>query len=672
MLTIDGLISGIDTEAIVAGLLNIQQQQIDLLGGRKNEIAAKQGAFQAIQNQLLSLRSSGAVLARSQNSVFNARVVNVSDEQAVLATAAGNAATGVSQIRINSLARAHQVASQGFAEEDAAITQGTLTLQSGSASPVTLTIDSTNDTLEGLAAAINGSNAGVSASIIRDSSGSGTPSRLLLTGKNTGVSQQISITNNLAADGGGAIQPTFDLGNPVQQAADASITLGSGAGAITVQSATNTVNNLISGVSLTLRAADAGKEITVSVEADTEQAATAVGDFVETFNGLVDFINTLSKFDAASGQGGLLLGNRNASSILETVRSSLLNSIPGLGGGANRLTALGVSVDGTGKLQFNQSKLDDILKGRDPHVNPNDVKRVFALDGQSSHASVRFIIGSSRTQPSKTPYQIDITQAAARAGITAANPLAASTVIDGTNNSLRLTVDGVDSGSLTLTDGTYTQQQLADHVESVLNTSNALVGRSVSVSVKNDKLVVTSDSYGSTSQVTVGSGSANAALGFSGTENEVGKDVAGTFIVDGVTETATGRGQLLTGNSDNQHTADLQVRISLTPADVLPGIDAELAVTQGLAARLDQVLNQFLDPVTGRFKIIKDGFDSSIENLQRNLDRQTASFERQREKIVRDFTALESAISELNNTSSFLASQLAGISSSGGLGSLNR
>ncbi|MGD9856726.1 MAG: hypothetical protein AB7U20_17400, partial [Planctomycetaceae bacterium] len=123
---------------------------------------------------------------------------------------------------------------------------------------------------------------------------------------------------------------------------------------------------------------------------------------------------------------------------------------------------------------------------------------------------------------------------------------------------------------------------------------------------------------------------------------------------------------------DNQHTADLQVRISLTPADVLPGIDAELAVTQGLAARLDQVLNQFLDPVTGRFKIIKDGFDSSIENLQRNLDRQTASFERQREKIVRDFTALESAISELNNTSSFLASQLAGISSSGGLGSLNR
>jgi len=284
---------------------------------------------------------------------------------------------------------------------------------------------------------------------------------------------------------------------------------------------------------------------------------------------------------------------------------------------------------------------------------------------------VKFIIGSVRTRASEAPYEIDITQAAEKAGITAANTLADSTVIDGTNNTLQITIDGADSGSLTLSDGTYTRNELAGHVESVINSATSLAGRHVSVSVVSDKLVVTSDTYGTKSQVTVGAGSANAALGFSGIENDVGKDVAGTFIVNGVTESATGKGQILTGNSDNEHTADLQVRISLTAADVQPGAEAEITVTRGLAARLDQILNDVLDPVTGRLKSINDGFDETIESLQVSIDRQTAVFEQQREKIIQEFIALESAISELNNTSSFLASQLAGLSSFGGLGNLN-
>ncbi len=661
MLTIDGLVSGIDSESIIKGLLEIQQKQIDLLEGRKNEIAVKQGAFAAIEAQLQTLRSGAGTLARSQNSVFDANLANVSDEVALLATASNNATSGVFQVKINALAQAQQVATQGFADEDAAITQGTLTLQVGNGSAVTLTIDSTNDTIQGLGTAINNSDAGVSASIIQDGSGGGTPFRLLLTSEKTGASQQISITNNLAASGGGATQPVFDTGNPVQAAADASVTLGNGPGAITVFSETNTVNNLINGVTLTLRQADAAKTISVSIEADTDPATTAVSEFVDSFNTLADFISNLSSFNADTEQGGLLLGNRNASSILQSVRSAVLDAVGGLGGDINRLTAIGVSVEDDGTLSFDESKLKDVLSGRDPDIQPDEVKRLFALDGQSTNASVGFIIGSTRTEISQTPYEIDITQAAEQASITATNTLAASTVIDGTNNTFQINIDGADSGSLTLTNGTYTQQELADHVESVLNSASTLPGRNVSVSVQSNQLVITSDAYGSISQVTVGSGSANTALGLSGTENEVGKDVVGTFIVDGVTETATGKGQLLTGDADNDNTADLQVRISLTSADIGPGSEAQLTVTRGVAARLDQVLNNFLDPVTGRLKTISDGFDDRIESLQKSIDHQTAQFDIQREKILKEFIALESAISELNNTSSFLATQLAGI-----------
>ncbi|MEZ6053018.1 MAG: flagellar filament capping protein FliD [Planctomycetaceae bacterium] len=107
----------------------------------------------------------------------------------------------------------------------------------------------------------------------------------------------------------------------------------------------------------------------------------------------------------------------------------------------------------------------------------------------------------------------------------------------------------------------------------------------------------------------------------------------------------------------------MQLRISLTAADVVSGPEADITVTRGVAARLDQVLNDFLDPVTGRLKTINDGFDETINSIQFSIDRQTAVFELQRESLVQQFVALESAISELNTTSSFLTSQLAGLKS---------
>ncbi len=663
MLTIDGLVSGIDTEAIVSGLLEIQQRQIDLLKGRSDKVAAQQGAFQGIQTQLQSLRSEAGRLASSLNSVFDARQVTVSDENAVLATASSKASVGVYQVRVNELARAHQVASQGFADADAAITQGTLTLQVGDASAVSLVIDSTNDTLQGLATAINDSDAGVSASIVQDGTSGGTPYRLLLTSKKTGATQAIGITNNLAASGNGATQISFDTDNPVQAAADASVTLGSGPGAITVFSETNSVKSLINGVTLTLRQADVDQDISIAVEPDTEPAVSAVQDFVDTFNELVKFIDTLSKFDTESGEGGILLGNRNVTSILNSVRSTFLEVVPGLEGNVNRLTAIGISVKDDGQLEFNETELTSILNGQDPDVNGDDLKRLFALDGKSTHASIRFISGSSRTQTSTTPYQLDITQAAEKASVTSTNTLAAEPItIDGTNNIFKLTIDGADSGDLTLTAGDYTSQQLADHLESIVNSASTFAGRNVSVNIEGGGLTITSNSYGSRSAVTIGSGTANSTLGFSGGETDSGQDVAGTFIVNGQTESATGRGQLLVGNNDNKHTADLQLRISLTAADVVAGHEAEVTVTRGVAARLDQVLNDFLEPVTGRLKTIHDGFDETIDSIQQSIDRQTAEFERQRKAIVQEFVSLETAISELNTTSSFLTAQLAGLS----------
>ena len=82
MITIDGLVSGIDTAAIVEGLLEVQQRQIDLLEERRQDVLAEQTAFRGIEARLLSFHSAIGRLNRAQNNVFLSRSVTLSDESA--------------------------------------------------------------------------------------------------------------------------------------------------------------------------------------------------------------------------------------------------------------------------------------------------------------------------------------------------------------------------------------------------------------------------------------------------------------------------------------------------------------------------------------------------------------------------------------------------------------
>src|SRR5262249_27419340 len=112
--------------------------------------------------------------------------------------------------RVKSLARAEQIASQGFDSPGSSIPHDTYELKVGTGPTATIQIDGTNDTLQGLANAINGSGAGVTATIINDGSNSRTqPYHLLLTSNQLGVDNAITLTNNGAGDEGQAHRPEF-------------------------------------------------------------------------------------------------------------------------------------------------------------------------------------------------------------------------------------------------------------------------------------------------------------------------------------------------------------------------------------------------------------------------------------------------------------------------------
>ena len=765
-ITFSGLSSGLNTDQIITDLVRFSQQRINTLRSKEAEATNRQDILMTLKSRLNSLQTQASSLARPQQSVFDRRAIASSNE-ALVTAAAGSAATpGVQSLRVLNLAQAHQIASQGFDDANSQVTSGTFQIQSGSSS-ATITIDSSNNTLTGLARAINSAAVGVSATVINDGSDSRTqPFRLLLTSSNTGTDNAISITNSLDADGSGAFRPnfdathigaavvatnysgtssitsnagaggysgvtnesftftmqnsgtvgtdnglqvaysntsgtktgtltlsaadvgvaksvvdgvqvTFDAGSlvagekfsvdvfapTIQDAANAQIQLGSGAGAITVQSAKNQVTNLIRGVTLNLQAADATKEVRLSITNDTEAAKQEILNYVKDYNDFNSELSKQTKYDSTTGISGPLAGNRSVTALRDQLQRTVLATSGNLSSSANRLTALGISLDDHGQLSVNESRLSDVLGGRVTGVSFSDVRKLFALRGESSSGGIEFVTGSSLTKDSVTPYQVDIQQAAEQASIAASNDLSNSIVLDSSNNQFAIRVDGTTSSTLTLTAGTYTPLSLSRELQDRINSAMSSTGQSVSVSLSGQKLVVASERYGTASEATVVSGTALSALGFAGTETDHGQDVAGQYFVNGVAEDATGIGRILTGSPTNTNTADLAVQVTLTSSQLQVGTEATLAVTHGLASRLDNLLENILDPVSGRLQAISDRFRKGAEDARAATLQEGKGMDDRRAALVRQFANMEQTLGRLRSAGEFATNSLTSLTS---------
>ncbi len=206
---INGLVSGLDTTTIIESLIALERRPAVILEAEQQEKTNIVSALKALQAKLIALASDVSSLTR--RSTYETAAVSVSDETALTATASGQGTAGSYDLRVLSLARSHQIASQGFSDQSASVLgSGTVVVSVGTGSARTFTIDSTNNSLIGLKNSINGANMGVTASIVSDGSSSKSY-RLVLTANNSGTANTIKVTTNLT--GGESLNystPTFD------------------------------------------------------------------------------------------------------------------------------------------------------------------------------------------------------------------------------------------------------------------------------------------------------------------------------------------------------------------------------------------------------------------------------------------------------------------------------
>ena len=355
-----GLGSGIDLSSMLDQLKAAEQSKLEPIALQSSNNKGKISAFGAIKSALDKLQE--AALKLNSSTAFTPLASTVSGTGVTAAVGSG-ASAGSYQIRVDALAKAQSVATQGVASRTDALTgSGTLTLGVGSDSlDIAINADSS---LEDVRSAINSSGADVTASIVNTGDATA-PYRLMLTSKTTGTESEISMSfagtgelSTLLSDSaaGGTV-------SVIQAAQDAQLNVNG----IDITSQTNTVSEAIQGVTLKLDAV--GSEQTLDVSRDSEAVKENVQAFVDAYNAYAKVVDTNTAYNEDSTLSGKLLGDSSLRTIENRLRSTL--NTPESGEFA-ALADLGIKLKPDGMLEVDDAKLSSVIE-----QNPEELEAFF-------------------------------------------------------------------------------------------------------------------------------------------------------------------------------------------------------------------------------------------------------------------------------------------------------
>jgi flagellar hook-associated protein 2 len=415
---------------------------------------------------------------------------------------------------------------------------------------------------------------------------------------------------------------------------------------IDVRRSSNTVTDAIGGTTLTLQQAEPGTEITVDLTRDDDRVVQAVQDYAKAYNDVVSYV------ERSTAAGGALAFNTAMRSSLSDLRAQILSSVVGLPSGAtyDRGGVVGVALNRDGELIVDSAILKSALT-----TNLSGVKSLFATAGVSSDAQLQYASSGSVTKAGQ--YSVDVTRAA-----TKPTTLGAAFTFAGAAGDRMTVRDGVTGKevSIDLSNGD-SATTVADRLETAFRS----LQMRAEAKVEGGALRLSSLDYGSSAAFTVSYTSPSATdiagqLGIAAGEVKNGLDVEGTFTLGGVVLAATGAGQLLTGATGTAGEG-LALRYSgAAPTASSITVDFALGIG-GMIARSGELITRTGDGVvarnTGSLQTSIERFDSRALDVQERL-------ERHRERLVRQFAAMEAALSRIQAQGNWLASQVQALQSS--------
>lgn len=348
--------SVINVSSLVSQLVAASQApQQSLITQQTQAVTAQISAVGSLKSALTAFQSSLSSL--DTPSAFGAESASSSDPTAFTASASPGAALGSYSVSVSQLAQAQQLVSSAFAGGSfATVGTGTLQLTLGGNS-FSVTLDSSNDTVAGIAGAINtaSGNPGIQASVVTGTDGA----HLVLTSTLTGTTNIIQVAET--DSGGGLSALTYSSaspGNYTQATApqDAQLSIAG----VSYTSASNTVTDALSGVTLDLLGTTSAPA-TLMVSTDTTSVQTNIQAFVKAYNTLQGALTSLGSYDSTTNTAGPMMGDALLSGIQNQIRSALYAIVNTGSTTYSSLASIGITTNSDGTLSVNSATLSTAL-----------------------------------------------------------------------------------------------------------------------------------------------------------------------------------------------------------------------------------------------------------------------------------------------------------------------
>lgn len=348
-----GIGSGLDLNGILTSLMQLEQQPLVAMQRKELSYQAKISAIGTLKGSLSALQSAANALTPAAGQTAAAKFTFLSSSSSDSSVATASTSTGASSATYKLedvvLAQAQQLRrAETTLTIPASGTDGTLTIQLGSGTSFDVDV-SGGATLSDIATAINQEKADVTASVIND----GTTNHLVLSAKNTGASNTISVQ-------GSAGWESFNTPDvswiEQQEAVSASVKING----LPVTSETNTISSAVQGVSFTLlKGSVAGSTISIT-ENKTNNLTEGLNSFIKAFNTATLTMRELGAYDPATKVAGALQGEGSLRNAQTQVRSLLETSLGGESA-IQRLSDLGITTQTDGTLKLDVSKLNKAI-----------------------------------------------------------------------------------------------------------------------------------------------------------------------------------------------------------------------------------------------------------------------------------------------------------------------
>lgn len=648
--SISGLISGVDTASLIDAIIAQDRAPAVRMEAQETTIANQQAAITAYRTALGNLESAATAL--QDGSAFGGTSITSQATSGTIqvanATGTADAVAGSYQVQVTTLAAAEKLGSGTVASPTTALGYtGAFTVNGQS---VTVTAADTLTSIRDKINALNsGTNAtGVSASILNVS---GTDSRLVLTSSKSGAAGA-----TLADTSGTVLQSLGFLSNTETKLASAVLAAGSDASfsidGIPFTRTSNTVDDAIQGVTLSLIGAQTGATTTLTVARDVGAATQAMQSFVTAYNTVIQFVQaqgTVTNGTDSSGAATTTTPALYGDSLIRSIRSGLpqaiLQTVFGAPTDLATAATVGLSLARDGTISLNSDTFSNAFQTR-----LADVQQLFGETLSATSPDVSFV-SSGASQASGT-YAIDITQAATKATLSTSG-------FNGTYDA------GATPDTLTLNDtqnGTSAQVQLttgmttADIVAAIQSaiTTN---GMAIDVGTNGNDITLTHQNSGSAAGLSfsvsgLGDG-ASEAFGASGSAS--GTDVVGT--IGGYA--ATGSGDMLVGNSGTP-AAGLTVRYTGTST----GSAGSITLDVGTMTSIKRLLDNYIDSGSGLLDQRASALSTKNDSLVQRVADIDSALARERLTLVSKYAAMEAAIASLRQQTASLLGNTTSTSSS--------